>query len=80
MGLLSWSGDITDGYVCNIAATSRCFLIETAPLKAGIDLHEWRAYFLKRGIQNTILRRLNLSAAFFNWRPSAVAYWEHIIE
>lgn len=54
MGLLSWSGDIKDGYVRNTAVTSRRFLIEMAPLKAGIDLHE---YFFKRGIQNTVLRK-----------------------
>lgn len=57
MGLLSWSGDIKGGYVRNTAVTSRRFLIEMAPLKAGIDLHEWRAYFFKRGIQNTLLRK-----------------------
>lgn len=57
MGLLSWSGVIKGGYVPNTAMTSRHFLIEMAPLKAGIDLHEPRAYFLKRGIQNTVLRK-----------------------
>lgn len=57
MGLLSWSGDIKEGYVRNTAVTSRRFLIEMAPLKAGIDWYEWRAYFFKRGIQNTVLRK-----------------------
>lgn len=47
MGLLSWSGDIKDGYVCNAAVTSRRFLIEMAPLKAGIDLHERRHISLR---------------------------------
>lgn len=57
MGLLSWSGDITDRYMCNAAVASRCFLIETIPLIARIDLHEWRTYFFLSGIQNTISRK-----------------------
>lgn len=54
MGSSSWSGDIRDGYVRNTAVTLRCFPIEMAALIAAIGLQEWRAYFFKKGIQNTI--------------------------
>lgn len=58
MGSLSRSGNITDIYVHTMAVTSRCFLIETAPLVAAIDLHEWRAYFFERNSKHHFEERL----------------------